>query len=39
MENMDMINKDIKILLFLPSKLSRVIQLKKEKRKPIDLGT
>ena len=36
MENANMTNKDIKILLFLPSKLSRALQLKKEKRKLID---
>ena len=31
-----MTNKDIKLLLFFPSKLSRALQLKKEKRKLID---
>ena len=36
MKKANMTNKDIKILLFLPSKLSRALQLKKENRKLID---
>ena len=36
MKNANMTNKDIKILLFLPNKLSRALQLKNEKRKLID---